>query len=104
MLQRPAFTVFALEKLVRDGGIRELHAGAVPQQPFGGQLLAHLRAKGDVAQQDDFGERAGPVEVGAGGGAAFAGFDPFVVVADRARQRLGRIAVLLGPRIGNQSK
>ena len=33
-----------------------------------GQLLAQLGAEGDVAEQHDFGQRAGPVEVGAGRG------------------------------------
>ena len=50
--------------------------GGVPLQLFAGAI-------GGVAEQHGFGQRAAVIEIAGGGGAVFAGFDPFGVVADR---------------------
>jgi len=102
LLQGPAFAIFGAEEFVGLIAIGEAHFRAVPEEFFHGKFFAHFRMKSDIAEKNDFGERAGPVEVRAAGLAAFAGFNPFFVMADGARKFFGRIAVCFGARFRNE--
>src|SRR3989339_98732 len=83
-LERPALAVLVVEVLVGLRNVGHAERGAVPRE------LAAAQTHADRAQQDGLGERAGEVEGRTGGRASLAGIDPFLVVADRAGERLGR--------------
>jgi hypothetical protein len=85
----PAGAVLAAEEVGGVFGVGELELFWIPEEGTAGEFFAEVGAKGDVAEEDDFGEGAGPIEVGAAGCAVFAGFDPFFVMADGAGQVLG---------------
>ena len=79
-LEGPAGAVGAAEVLVGFVEVGEAEVGGVPEERAEGEVFAELDAEGDVAEEDGLGEGTGPVEVGAGGRAAFAGAEPFLVV------------------------
>jgi hypothetical protein len=71
-----------VQEVVRGGVVGDFEGGAVPVQRLAGP-------HGYVAQQDRLGDTAREPEVGRGGGAPLAGGDPFLVMADGARERRG---------------
>jgi len=78
-LQRPGGTVDKVQVFVAFADVCNLEVRAVPIQfPAGSQ--------GDVAEQEGLSYKAGIFEIGAGGFAAPAGAEPFIVMANRARQ------------------
>src|SRR5438067_5958121 len=86
-LSRPAFAVFAVNEGRGFRGVLGQHFRAVPFQ-----LLAH--AQGDAAEQDDLGQVGGDVKIGVTGLSAFAGGNPFKMMAFIA------IAFVLVARVG----
>lgn len=60
-------------------------------------------AHGDIAEEDNFHQRAGDVEIGSGRLTAAAGVHPFGVNAVGALERLRRALELLHRRLGDQS-
>src|SRR5438045_2213501 len=88
-LKAPTLAVFVVQKSVCLGRIGDLQIRAVPDQFFTAILDAH------AAEQDRFGERAGEIETRARGRARLASLDPFLVMTNRARQRLRRALVFL---------
>ncbi len=56
--QVPPSSILALDVLVQLGQVRARHSGTVPFNP-----LADARADGQVAQEDELGQRAGMVEI-----------------------------------------
>src|SRR4030042_3090027 len=93
----PPRPVLAPEVLIRLGQIRELDGLAGPEQLHAKELFLQRGTQRDVAEQDHLGEQARMVgEIRAGGFAALAGIDPFLMMARRAVQTLrGRAACLL---------
>src|SRR6266705_3424573 len=73
-LSRPAFAVFAVNEWRGFRGVLGKHFRAVPFQ-----LLAD--AQGDAAEQDDLGQVGGDVKIGVTGLSAFAGGNPFKMMA-----------------------
>ena len=70
--------LFASSRLVN------LQRGGIPMQTAKGQLFAKLHAQRHVAHQHGLRQRPGPIEVGAGRLAAFAGLDPFAMMPGRS--------------------
>jgi hypothetical protein len=88
-VQGPAVAVGFVQAFVGIFVVGDACGGAVP-------LEVSAAADGDVAQQDEVGEQAGPGEVTAGGLAARAGFVPFAPGARAAGQRLRDVGKLPG--------
>jgi hypothetical protein len=69
-----------MDEFVGFWNIGNFQIGAVPLNAVLVQLLFELSPQGDVAKQNDLGERPGKLEIGTGCLAAFAGIDPFLIV------------------------
>src|ERR1051325_3545721 len=102
VLKRPSIPIFSAEEFVGLIAVGKTHLRSIPNKLFHRQFLAHFGTERDVAEENYFGEGAGPIEVGTGRFAAFAGFDPFSVMADGARNFFWWIAVFFGPLLRNE--
>jgi len=78
--QLPAFAIAAGNETVCLGSVCGLHFRYVPNELFPTPV-------GDIAEVVCFGQPAGVFEIGAGRCAAFAGFDPFLVMPWRTPDR-----------------
>lgn len=65
--------------------------------------MAEFDAQGDIAEEDNFCEGAGPIEVGSGGAFSAAGFDPFLVVAGGAPDGLRDFSHFISAGFGEES-
>ena len=86
-----------MEVLFDFGGVGDFQVLRIPLDPGIQAVVVESPpgADGYVAKLDQLGQRAGMLEVSAGGFTALAGGDPFLVVPDRSRDGLGRTFVWL---------
>ena len=85
-LQTPPAAIIPAQERAGFGEIGEGELFRVPLELHAGQLLAGLHAQRDVPEQNNLGERPGPVEVRAGGRSPLAGRHPFLVIAGIVRE------------------
>src|ERR1041385_1435501 len=88
-LQRPSFAILVMQELVGIRIVGDFQVLAVPEQ------FAAAIANADAAQQHRLRQWSGEIEIGASRRAGLAGLDPFLVMADGARQRFWRTLVFL---------
>lgn len=101
-LERPAFAIASAQE-----GIGFLDVGdgdffGVPEEFGGGEDLSQFDPEGYVSEQDDFGQWAGPIEIGSGGAFPAAGLDPFLVVAGGAPDGLRDISYFIPAVFGEE--
>lgn len=102
-LESPAVAIASSEEGVGFLDIGDGDVFGVPEEFSGGEDLAEFDAQGDITEEDDFCEGAGPIEVGGGGAFSAAGFDPFLVVAGGAPDGLRDFSHFISASFGEQS-
>src|ERR1051325_4545196 len=102
VLKRPSIPIFSAEEFVGLIAVGKTHLRSIPNKLFHRQFLAHFGTERDVAEENYFGEGAGPVKVRAGRFPAFAGFNPPFVMANREKNCFRWIAVFFGPLLRNE--
>src|SRR5207247_9175894 len=86
-----------MEKLVGIRIVRDLQVLTIPEQLF------PAVADADTAEQNGLGQGPRKIKIGPRRRTAFAGLDPFLVVADGTRQGLERTLVLFVAAFGQQA-